>query len=443
MLSKSDAELARRDAAIPSLPLLFDEEALTRRLNQALPHLGIRNLSAHYVRYKPGTSCLISYKVETEHTHFDLYAKGMRRGSANKMNKADRRINGSQDHNSGVILDDAGVIVYIYPVDHDVSVLRRLADSQSRRETLKSTLQWRPDLWEVELHTLRYKPERRYVAQMVTQNGPHGLLKAYAGNDYPSAQRGGKIFNSREYLKVAQRLGRSNRHKLVVFEWLDGDLLLDAIQEPAFSVTYMRHVGAALVELHDQRPRRLRDADLRLEIKSLLSTANDLIHLCPAKSDMIAKLAEKLATDLTETRKLYYSIHNDFTADQVLLTDDNVIILDLDEATRGDRYSDLSSFVAGIEYAVLMGEPPIINSRETIDAFLDGYSEASNRRLPANLNRKIAASLLRLAQQPFRSRLPDWPQKTYRIIERAEALANRQFDFGQWLSPHPRSPEPK
>jgi hypothetical protein len=120
-----------------------------------------------------------------------------------------------------------------------------------------------------------------------------------------------------------------------------------------------------------------------------------------------------------------------------------VAILDLDGATRGDRYLDLSSFVAGIEYSVLMGDPPSLFTNEAIDAFLDGYREASNRRLPANLNHKIATSLLRLAQQPFRSRLPDWPQKTYRIIERAEALANRKFVFGQWLSPISRSLNPQ
>ena len=434
MLWKCDAELAQRDPAIPSLSLLFDEEAFRWRLNHVLPQLSIRNLSAHYVRYKPGTSCLISYKVETEHTHFDLYAKGMKLDSKSKIGKADRRINGSQEMNHGAILDDVGVIVYIYPADHDVSVLQRLAESQSRRETLERTLQHRPDLWDADLHTLRYKPERRYVAQMVTPNGEDALLKAYAGNDYHSAQRGGKIFNSREYLKVAQRLGRSNRHKLVILEWLDGDLLSETMQEPGFGMAYMRHVGAALVELHGQRPRRLRDVDLSAEVKSLLSTATDLIHLCPSQSDMIIKLAEKLATDLSETHKLRYSIHNDFTADQVLLSNNHVAILDLDAATRGDRYSDLSSFVAGIEYAVLVGAPANLCSSEAIDAFLEGYREASSRRLPSKLNRKIAASLLRLAQQPFRYRLPDWPQKTNRIIERAVALANRKFEFGQWLS---------
>jgi hypothetical protein len=224
---------------------------------------------------------------------------------------------------------------------------------------------------------------------------------------------------------------------------LDGDLLLDAIHEPDFCMTTMRHVGAALVELHGQRPRKLRDADLSLEMRSLLSTANDLMHLCPSQSEMITKLAEKLATDLSETHKLHYSIHNDFTADQVLLSNGHVAILDLDGATRGDRYLDLSSFVARIEYAVLVGDPPNSCSSEAIDEFLDGYRDASNRRLPANLNRKIAASLLRLAQQPFRARLPDWPQKTYRIIERAEELANHKFEFGQWLTPNQQSLIPK
>lgn len=436
MLSRHDAQLAHRDPSIPSLPLLFDEEAFRQRLNEARPPSRFKNISLNYVRYKPGTSCIAAFEGETETTTIQFYAKGMSLDTAHKLRKASQRISGYGEENRGLILEDTAVAVYFFPEDHDVTILPRLSVAKSRRDLLQETLNGHEDLWDVELDTLRYKPERRYVAQMVTPDGGSALLKVYAGNDYHSAQRGGKIFNSREHLRVAKRLGRSNRHKMIILEWLDGKLISEAMKEPGFNQTYLRHTAAALVELHNQRPRDLKEANLEGGLNALRSAAADLAILCPSKADTITRLIQRTISTLSSTKKMYYSVHNDFSADQVLITNGHIGFLDFDLATRGDRFMDLASFVARFEYSVLVGETLAIQPGEAIDTFLDAYQELSGKRLRSALNHKIAISLLRLAPEPFRYRLPNWPQLTERIIERADMLSRRKFTLSQWISPN-------
>src|SRR2546425_960153 len=67
MLSPADATLVRRDVAVPGLARLLDPDALRQTVQSVASHLDIANLN--YVRYKPGTSCLIG---------FDLVHKGER-----------------------------------------------------------------------------------------------------------------------------------------------------------------------------------------------------------------------------------------------------------------------------------------------------------------------------------------------------------------------------
>jgi len=434
MLSRYDAELALRDPLIPSLPLLFDAKAFKRKLKSTMPQLNLTELSVNYVRYKPGTSCMVAGEAKIDDEPTSYYAKGLSLESAHKIDKAHRRINGSSQGVPGLVLNDAPVAVYFFPEDRHLRILSRLVKAQSRKGLLQRNLKSRQDLWDVDLSTLRYKPERRYVAKMITPNGSAALLKVYAGKDYQSSQRGSKIVTSREHLRIADRIGRSNRHKMVILEWLDGELLSEALKDPRFNLANLEHVAAALVELHEQRPPRLREANPTADVKALSSVAAYVAFLCPSLSDKIIPLTEGAISALSETKKHYYSVHNDFSVDQILVENGHIGFIDLDLASRGDRFMDLSSFVANIEYSVLVGDPYAFSAGEISDTFLHAYQEYSGKRLRSNLNRKIAASLIRLAPQPFRYRLSNWPSLTERIIERAYELSRRKFRFGQWLS---------
>jgi hypothetical protein len=64
-VTAADRALVRSEPRLPGLAALFDDAAFTELLATWLPGAGIRCARATYVRYKPGTSCLVSYRVGT------------------------------------------------------------------------------------------------------------------------------------------------------------------------------------------------------------------------------------------------------------------------------------------------------------------------------------------------------------------------------------------
>src|SRR5438093_582994 len=63
MLCPADTDLVRRDPALPGLALLLDPDAFAADLRQAVPGIEVEGGRITYVRYKPGTSCLVGYRL--------------------------------------------------------------------------------------------------------------------------------------------------------------------------------------------------------------------------------------------------------------------------------------------------------------------------------------------------------------------------------------------
>ena len=88
MLSSPVADLVLRDPAIPGLATLLDTEALVARLRRHLPGVDLGTARVTYVKYKPGTNCLVSYRVEMGGTAIDVYAKAYRPDAQAQLAKA-------------------------------------------------------------------------------------------------------------------------------------------------------------------------------------------------------------------------------------------------------------------------------------------------------------------------------------------------------------------
>ena len=423
MLSPDDADLARRDSDIPGLGLLLDPTAFAEALRAALPDAGVGAAKARYVRYKPGTNCLVAYRIGFAGVETDVYAKAFRAGTRGKLRKARERL---KPHGSlgpgGTVLGDAVTAVFAFPNDYKLDTLTYLADATSRQRLFASLLPDRPDLWEASLRGLRYKPERRYVARMITQSGQSALLKLHAEGDYQVASCAATAFSSRGLLRVARRLGRSNHHRAVVLEWLPGRPLAEAIRAPRISPTVARTVGAALAELHMQSSQELEPLTREAEAASLLAAADAVAAVCPHLAESAWDLVLRIASGLREVPYAARPIHGDFAADQVLLTGDGVAILDLDAAAQGDPARDLGSFAARLERDVLRGDLPAGLAAALTDALLEGYCAATGCDLPVHFGLYVAAGLLQVAPHAFRNREPDWPAQTQAILERAEEI---------------------
>jgi aminoglycoside phosphotransferase (APT) family kinase protein len=416
MLSPADADVARRDPDLPGLALVLDPDAFAEAIGAPVP------LRPIYVRYKPGTSCLVAYRLDGEEAGVQLAATCYRPAARDKLEKARQRPAVPGPWGPGrLVLERPAVAVTFFPNDDELDVLPRLT-GDGRGELLRKMFPRRPELWSATLRPLAYKPARRFVAAVCTGDGPRGVLKAYAGPGYTTARGTVQGVRSGRVLRVARRVGRSNRHGLLAWDWLPGRLLSDELAAPDFSPGQVGLVGAALAEVHAQKPRRLVPRTREREVLALAAAADWLATVCPVLGRRARALAGRLAELLRERPEVSRPVHGDFYAKQVLLGDGTVSFLDFDEAGAGDPAHDLGLFLAHLERGALRGTVRAGRVGPVRAALLDGY-RAEAGAVPDGVELYTAAGLLQLAPHSFRGREPDWPDRTAARLDRAEAIA--------------------
>jgi Ser/Thr protein kinase RdoA (MazF antagonist) len=426
LLLLHDADLARRDPAVPGLAVLLDPDAFAGALRAALPDAAILSVEPTYVRYKPGTNCLVAYTANLPSGMADLHAVAYRRDDPDRLAKPTERpsvpaLQGAGALPGRLVLRDEVTVVSFFPNDGGLRTLSRLAEPDAWRALLRRMSPDRPDLWDASVSTLAYKPERRYVARVDTDAGPQAVVKFYTENGYPRARVNAKAFTSRGILLVPPRAGGSKRHRLLAFEWMGGRLLSDSLMEPGFDLAQMERVGAALAEIHAQDTGGVEPLSREAEASSLLSAASGLAFLCPDIAGRAERLARDVAARLVEMPPVLRPVHGDFYAGQVLLSDGHVVALDFDSAYAGDPAADLGLFAAHLERGELRGTVPRGMAGPVGDALLSGYERVAGPVDRQRVGLYAAAGLLSLAPHAFRGRQPDWPQATEAIISRAES----------------------
>jgi len=418
VFSHADAELVRRDQALPGLRVLLDTGALTARLGVELAPAALGRVVATDVRYKPGTSCLVAYLLELDGRSRYGYAKAY--GPAAPVKLAKRRA----QRRDRVVLDDLAIVVQLFPDDHRLRSLRRLVEPCAARRLAARLAPDRPCLREAELTAVRYKPERRYVARLQAQSGERAALRLYADGGFEPARSAASAFRSAGALSVPGLLGSSARDRALLLEWVPGRSLEEVLAEPRLDPTAAARVGTALALLHEQQPAALTTPAPLAGAAAVHAAAGGLAALLPSLGERADALGNRLLGRLARLPALRSTIHGDFSADQVLLAAGRAAILDLDRAGLGHPAADLGSFVAALERDALDGTL----ERSRVDAFAGELVAAYRDRsgcaaLPVELH--TAAALLRLAVEPFRRREPDWPGRAERLLARAEELEGR------------------
>jgi len=423
MLAPAEADLVRRDPALPGLATLLDPEALVAALRRALPGVECGPAQIGYIKYKPGTNCLAAYKLAVAGGRVDIHAKAFARGAAQKLGKARQNPGIPGPLGAGrIALEDELIVVSVFPNDRKVTALHRFTDGESRPALLRELLPARPDLWDGQVENLVYKPERRLVARLSTGGVPRAAIKVYTEAEYGGARRNAQAFQSRGPLRLAPLLGHSDELHILAFEWITGRVLNDALADPALPRATVAQVGAALAELHAHDPAGLEILSRETEAEWLHEAARNISWLCPALAERAEGLARRLAARLLAEPPADRAIHGDFHARQALLTGESVAILDVDRALCGDPMLDAGLFIAHLERAVIRGELPAGRVEPLTAALLEGYRSVTRESVPARVRLYAAVELLRLSARFFRYAEPGWPERTEAGLARAEAI---------------------
>ncbi len=434
MLCQADADLVKRDPGLAGLAMILDPDAMVETLQGLYPDAGVTAAVANYVRYKPTTSCLVGYQVRCAAGTVDVYARAHDASGA-KIEKAGRHQGAATALGGGVrVLTDRAVAIYPFPNDHELKLLPQLQGAASRADMLREMLPDRPDLFDAPLATLRYKPERRYVARLGEPGANAAVIKLYTRQEFGNTGHNAGRFVSEGTLRVPRGLARSKSHRAAVVEWIDGVPLCEAMACSEVPESSFRAIGAALAKLHTQKPNRLRQLATAQDFaRTLVDGAEALAEIAPNLGSRAKRLAvrigEKLASRHWRARR---AIHGDFSADQVILCDDpgsddsDVAIIDFDRAGKGEPRLDLGMFRARLEYDVIMGVLGADRVSACCEPMLDEYRRSSEKDITRKLDRFAGACLLLVALEPFRHRLPDWPDKIEMILSAAERIFEGQ-----------------
>ncbi len=404
MLSTDNAQIVRRDRALPGLAILLDPEAFADRLQANLPDTKITAAYLRYIRYKPGTNCLVSYQLETGNGTMGVYAKTYSRDAETKLAKAyNRKSRVNSAEHSYVILKDHAVVVSFFPNDAKIRRLHKVNDPQFLQELKENIVPGISGSQRTELRSIAYKPERRFVASLAIDGDTKALIKFHKIRDYRSVLSTIGAVESRNMLRVPRFLGSMQKYGIVGYEWLQGELLSEMIMSHKSIVPAVIETGSALAELHDQHPRGLAKRTRAAEAAAITALADRIDFLCPHLKARAQQLAANLRSWLLNESPRHGIIHGDFYAKQVLWTRGRVGIVDLDEAVMGDQRSDLGNFIAHlIRWRV---------DDETI----------------TNIQEALAVNLFQLIHHPFRICEPDWAEKIEMILDRVEEMIQRPF----------------
>jgi Ser/Thr protein kinase RdoA (MazF antagonist) len=344
------------------------------------------------------------------------------RDASDKLDKARARArrSGSGGPRRLFVLDDSAVVVAVFPEDKELRVLARLATAGSRRGVLRRVLG--PAYRESELVRLRYKPERRWVGRLSTDEGAVAVVKAYAPASFEAALRGSNAWRDQAPRRVPQVLGSSREHGLVVLEWIAGQPLAEGLLRGEAGAPEVAVTGEELACVHGQSAAGLVRRTPLDQADHALAVAREIAFVLPGLSARAERLAGEISNRLLGRAEGMAPVHGDFNAGQVVLMDDRAALIDFDEAAVAEPAADLGSFAADLERHACTGGLASARVQELSAALLEGYARRAALPPDTVITLYTAAALFSLAPHVFRTRDPLWPQRAEVMLDRVDAL---------------------
>ncbi|MBA2308668.1 MAG: phosphotransferase [Pseudonocardiales bacterium] len=416
MLSCADEALAARDPLLPDLRLLLDADACRSLIADRLGWPV--QLTPRYLRYKPGTSCVLAADVLTSAGEQSWLITSYAAESAQKVAKAVE----CAPEGSVLIADpDRGLLIATAAADRDLPGLAALHDR--RRQRLLRRLLGQHDLVVdgPQLRTIRHNPHRRWVGTLRATNGPQALLRAYRP-EHMRASTDAIAALARSELGTPRLLGRHKRLGVAALEFLPGVTLaeLGHPDDRGRDCAGYRSAGVALARLHACTGLALAPIAATAEVTSVLKSSRQLARLIPGTAAEVKGLTDSVAARLRALPSLQRPLHGDFSADQVVIGDGGQgALIDLDSARLGDPASDLACAAAALFRDVVLGGCSPERYDRRLRALFDGYLSAGADIDMDRLATHEAAHLLRRAVEPFRlRRTPEWAVAARLLIKR-------------------------
>ncbi|HHN78314.1 MAG TPA: aminoglycoside phosphotransferase family protein [Phycisphaerales bacterium] len=428
MLSPADAAIVERDRRLPGLRTLLDPDAFCESLRRISHTPDIRSARPRYVRYKPGTSCLVAYDVTVGDRTVGAYARCHAGDQLVKVSNARLRVEVTGPLGHGLLADlEAGIAVFAYPNDYEIKTLRKLFEGERTPRRLRRMLPAHLHLQHATPTVLRYKPERRFVGKLEADGGPPAVLRLYPEHTFAEMREKAWAFKCADGLHIPRIVGDSERYAAIAHEWVEGET--PTAETLGGDDNLLAGIAHALAAMHRQRPRLSTMYSVSDYCRGVTGACQALDALGEELGRRAARQWDLVREHITERPWRPRAVHGDFTADQVLILGNRTTILDFDRAGYGDAAMDLGAFSAGLINRAVTGEITIGLAIETAARFVEAYRHENGPADPAGVRACTAGALLMTAPEPFRHRVEDWPAATVALLDSVDrVLAGETVD---------------
>jgi tRNA A-37 threonylcarbamoyl transferase component Bud32 len=257
--------------------------------------------------------------------------------------------------------------------DAKMTFLQKALELNYMTQKLRECLGVKADLKRIEVN--RYKPERRcLIAYSFDSFTVLGKIRA-KGLDKTSYETQAYFYETG--LAVPKVLGVIPELNMWLQEAVAGESLTRVLQRQK-ATTLMPNVADELYKLHSLSPATSKQHTIHDELTMLRDRIEQVMKLKPtwtARLERILQACKTLSSKIPLEQAR--GVHRDFYADQVLVNESNVYLLDFDLYTLGDPALDVGNFLGHLtELSLRLGDAEMFLELENV--FESSYRERNH-----------------------------------------------------------------
>lgn len=428
------------DDKIIGLSLIFTNQFVKDAIEQFFrsSNYSLVTHDVSYVRYKPGTSCIVTYKVvllnsithETFTSYF--YAKGyslenyeLAKDKALGLHLAENK----QDVVS-LCFDSTKIIFYPFYADSEINGLDSILDSRKLRRVIYDydlhfkNNEYRVSHKNMKFEILRYKPEKRALLKVETvcthlESGNKEKICYYIKCD--TSKKGRAVFElldniSKNISNIVTPIHYDADKQFLIYKDAQAEDVSSIIDCNKFQ-SVNRMAASLITEIHNLSI----DSEIFEQVVNIennaLTTIRSLKSILPDSHSMLEDIEKEIkaaSISVSESKKVL--IHGDFSYEQLLFDGKRIKILDFDRYSFGNIYEDIGNYIAHLLYKEVFALE--FDAKKYIIEFIDSYSKEATIEIDRiQLKNWVGRSLLSLSIKPFRIYEHNWNEKTNKILK--------------------------
>jgi hypothetical protein len=399
------------DPRLPQLPIILDVEVMREKLQDRMfasdrtrTQFAVRQCEIMQIRYKPASSCMVSYRLEIENTSTGERGEHIVCGRAFPEGRSQSRRERAEAHalvqprfgKPLIHLPEIEMVLWSFPNDrkmHTLPAMIQLAHSTPERLSQWFLAQLGTEWQVLNTHSrvVHYVGEHTCTVQTTLEalhrpENSHRIMTIFGKTYYDEegAQTDRimrQLWNSRSrrsgQLHMAQPLWYDARLKTLWQLGIQGTTLESCAIEAEESVPRFTGAAHAISTFHGTRLSDIRSITIPHLIEKLGTVGSMLMQCQPSCQPILLPLLARLTAQakmIPASRTA--TLHGDLHLKNLFLTDGKIALIDLDNVCEGPPGWDIGSFIAGLLTTVLAKGSSLSQMTSRLQTFLDHYNQS-------------------------------------------------------------------